>query len=429
MKTIEFNLDALKAATEIEDYVIEIRRDLHRHPEIGLQEVRTMKVVTDALVRLGIKYEIVPDGGIIGYIQGNQPGKALILRADLDALPMKEEENNLKKKKAVVSENDQAAHTCGHDGHTAMLLGAAKILVQHKDKIKGSVLLAFEQGEEMGGGIYNLCKRLHEIGGDGIWGIHLKSDLPTGKISVDPGPRMAASFVFDVVIKGKSGHGSRPDLSVAPLDCFTDFYNNLKAMRLNTLDPFKIITYSIGTINSGSAANIIPENLQFSGTARYLDYDQGSHAAKEFKRILEKTCDLHNCTYEFITEPQESDLIVYNQKDCAQLAINAVKNAIGIDALHSMPAWMASESFAFYEKYFPGVFAFVGIQNLEEGIGAEHHNVYFDLDEDALKLGVAATVQYTIDFLDCETVVNFIPDKRDINRLFIDNGFKQLINE
>ena len=111
----------------------------------------------------------------------------------------------------------------------------------------------------MGGGIYNLCKRLHEIGGDGIWGIHLKSDLPTGKISVDPGPRMAASFVFDVIIKGKSGHGSRPDLSVAPLDCFTDFYNNLKAMRLNTLDPFKIITYSIGTINSGSAANIIPK--------------------------------------------------------------------------------------------------------------------------------------------------------------------------
>ncbi|MEQ6353150.1 amidohydrolase [Lysinibacillus sp. M3] len=429
MKTIEFELDACKAAKEIEGYVIEIRRDLHIHPEIGLHEVRTMKVVTDELTKLGIDYEIVSDGGIIGYIEGNQSGKTLILRADLDALPMKEEENNLKKKKVVFSETDQAAHTCGHDGHTAMLLGAAKILTQHKDKIKGRVLIAFEQGEEMGGGIYNLCKRLHEIGGDGIWGIHLKSDLPTGKISVDPGPRMAASFVFNVLIKGKSGHGSRPDLSVAPLDCFTDFYNNLKAMRLNTLDPFKTITYSIGTIISGSASNIIPESLQFSGTVRYLDVDQGAHAAKEFKRILEKVCDLHNCTYEFIIEPKESDLIVHNQKECAQIAIDAVKKAIGTDALHSIPAWMASESFAFYEKYFPGVFAFVGIQNFEEGIGAEHHNGFFELDEDALKLGVAATVQYTIDFLNCENQFEFTPDKRDIKSLFIDNGFQQLINE
>lgn len=429
MKTIEYELDAFKAAKAIESYLIEIRRDLHRHPEIGLHEVRTMKVVTDELVKLGIDYEIVSDGGIIGYIEGHQSGKTLILRADLDALPMKEEENNLKKKKGVFSETDQAAHTCGHDGHTAMLLGTAKILTQHKDKIKGRVLLAFEQGEEMGGGIYNLCKRLHEIGGDGIWGIHLKSDLPTGKISVDPGPRMAASFVFNVLIKGKSGHGSRPDLSVAPLDCFTDFYNNLKSMRLNTLDPFKTITYSIGTIISGTAANIIPESLQFSGTVRYLDVEQGAHAAKEIKRILEKICDLHNCTYEFIIEPKESDLIVYNQKECAQIAIDAVKKAIGTDALHSIPAWMASESFAFYEKYFPGVFAFVGIQNLEEGIGAEHHNGFFDLDEDELKLGVAATVQYTIDFLNYENQFEFTPDKRAVKSLFIENGSQQLINE
>lgn len=429
MKSIETFMDPLMATTDVEDYVIQIRRDLHIHPEIGLQEVRTMKVVTDQLAKLGIEYEIIPDGGIIGYIHGDQPGKTLILRADLDALPMKEEDNNLTMKKIVVSKNDTAAHTCGHDGHTAMLLGAAKILVQHKDKIKGKVLLAFEQGEEMGGGIYNLLKRLHEIGADGIWGIHLKSDIPTGKISVDSGSRMAASFNFNVVITGKSGHGSRPDLAIAPLDCFTDFYSNLKAMRLSSLDPFKTITYSIGTIHSGSAANIIPESLQFSGTARYLDYDQGAHAANEFKRILERVCDLHQCTYEFITEPKESDLIVFNHKDCAQIAASSVEKTIGGQALHTSPAWMASESFAFYVKYFPGVFAFVGIQNLEKGTGAEHHNVFFDLDEDALKLGVAATVQYAMDFLDYEKQIIFTPDKRDVKTLFIDNGFQQLVKQ
>ncbi|MGE7840280.1 amidohydrolase [Lysinibacillus sp. NPDC093712] len=428
MKT-SYELETLKWAQEIEDYVIGIRRDLHRHPEIGLHEVRTIKVVTEELSKLGIDYEIVPNGGIIGFIDGNQAGKTLILRADLDALPMKEEDTNLKMKKIVVSNTDEAAHTCGHDGHTAMLLGAAKILSQHKDKVKGRVLLVFEQGEEMGGGIFNLLKRLCGIGADGVWGIHLKSDMPTGKISVEAGPRMAASFSFNVVIKGKSGHGSRPDLSVAPLDCFTDFYSNLKAMRLSSLDPFKTITYSIGTINSGTAINIIPESLQFSGTARYLDFEQGAHAANEFKRILEKVCELHHCTFEFITEPKECDLIVRNQKDCAQLAIAAVEGAVGVNALHSTPAWMASESFAFYEKYFPGVFAFVGIQNIDKGIGAEHHNVYFDIDEDALKLGVAATVQYTIDFLDNENQIEFTPDKRDIKSLFVENGFAQLVRQ
>lgn len=429
MTTIEFELNALKAAEEIEGYVINIRRDLHKHPEIGLQEIRTIKVVTEELTKMGIDYEIVPNGGIIGFIHGEQPGKTLILRADLDALPMKENENNLKMKKIVVSSTSQAAHTCGHDGHTAMLLGAAKILVQHKDKVKGKVLLAFEQGEEMGGGIYNLLTRLFELGADGIWGIHLKSDIPTGKISVEPGPRMAASFSFNVLLKGKSGHGSRPDLSVAPLDCFTDFYSNLKAMRINTLDPFKTITYSIGMIHSGSAVNIIPESLQFSGTARYLDDDQGSHAASEFKRILEKVCDLHRCTYEFITEPIESDLFVYNQNDCAHIASLAVEKALGVNTLYSSPAWMGSESFAFYEKYFPGVFAFVGIKNLEKGVGAEHHNDFFDLDEDALKLGVASTVQYTIDFLNNEHQIVFAADKRDVKSLFIDNGFAQLIKQ
>ncbi|MFC5592048.1 amidohydrolase [Sporosarcina soli] len=406
---VQFN-DALKSAKEVEDFVIDVRRDLHLHPEISLQEERTIKVVTEELKRMDIEVEIVPDGGIIGIIHGEQAGKSLVLRADLDALPMKEEEWNLKERKVVVSTNDGAAHTCGHDGHTAMLLGAAKILTQNKDKLKGKVILAFEQGEENGTGIYNILNRLIDIGADGIWGIHLKSDVPSGKISVDAGPRMAGAFSFHVSIIGKSGHGSRPDLSISPLDCFTDFYMNLRAMRLSALDPFKPITYSVGSISSGSAPNVIPETLQFSGTVRYLNYEQGLHAEREFKRILEKTCELHQCTYEFIKEPKAVDLFVYNQEDCASIALEAVKNSIGEDAVYQYPAWMASETFAYYQKYFPGVFAFLGIENEEKGIGAEHHNAYFDLDEDVLKLGVATTVQYTIDFLNSNQEIKFSPE-------------------
>ncbi len=401
------NTEPLLLAKKVEQYVIDIRRDLHVHPEVSMQEVRTMKVVTAELEKMGIQYETVPDGGIIGVIEGENEGKSIILRADLDALPMDEEETNLKQKKVVISQHKGAAHTCGHDGHTAMLLGAAKILTQIKDKVNGKVILAFEQGEEIGGGIQNLLQRLLEIGADGIWGIHLKSDLPSGKISVDPGPRMAAAFLFDVVLKGKSGHGSRPDLAISPLDCFTDFYQSLRAMRLNALDPFQVITYSIGQISAGGAANVIPEDLRFSGTARYLHYEQGVKAEQQFIRLLEKICDLHHCTFEFIAKPKAVDLLVYNEESCASIAEDAVKSSLGANAIMNHPAWMASEPFARYQKHFPGVFAFVGIQNEEKGTGAEHHNAHFDLDEDVLKLGVAATVQYAIDFLQNEKSINF----------------------
>lgn len=415
-------IDSLKSAEEVENYVIGLRRDLHLHPEISLHEERTIKVVMEELTKMGIVVEVVPNGGVIGIINGEQEGKSLVLRADLDALPMKEEELNLKERKIVVSRNDEAAHTCGHDGHTAMLLGAAKILSQNKDKLKGKVILAFEQGEENATGIFNILKRLIEIGADGVWGIHLKSDIPSGKISVDAGPRMAGYFTFSIRIIGKSGHGSRPDLAISPLDCFTDFYTQLKAMRLNALDPFSAVTYAIGSLSSGSVANIIPDTLEFSGTCRYLNYEQGLRAEHEFKRILEKICELHYCTYEFITEPKAVNLFVYNQEDCASVALEAVKTSIGEEAVYHYPAWMASESFAYYQKYFPGVFAFLGIENKEKGTGAEHHNAHFDLDEDVLKLGVAATVQYTIDFLNSKKEINFTPEQKGLKDLFIEFG-------
>ncbi len=412
------DMDTFALAEKVEQYVIDIRRDLHMYPEVSLQEVRTIKVVTEELDKLGIDFEIVPDGGIIGIIEGVSSGKSIILRADLDALPMDEEETNLNQKKIVVSQIKNAAHTCGHDGHTAMLLGVAKILVQNKEKLKGKVILAFEQGEENGAGIEALLARLIEIGADGVWGIHLKSDLPSGTISVDPGPRMAAAFLFDVVIKGKSGHGSRPDLATSPLDCFTDFYNNLRAMRLTSLDPFQTITYSVGSISAGAAANVIPEDLHFSGTVRYLQYNQGVRAAEEFNRLLEKTCDLHNCTFDYLTKPKAKDTLVYNNETCAEIAENAIKSTLGEEALIHYPAWMASEPFSYYQKYFPGVFAFVGIENSEKGVGAEHHNAHFDIDEDVLKLGVTATVQYALDFLNCDKKIDFNAEKRALKDLF-----------
>lgn len=419
----ESTLDLLNLAKQVEPYIVNIRRDLHKHPEISGEEDRTIKVITDELKKLNIEFEIIPNGGVLGFIKGTHPGKTLILRGDIDALPMNENKMNLKEEKLVVSSYAGAAHTCGHDGHTAMLLGAAKILAEHQGNLKGNIILAFEQGEENGRGIANLTERLLEIGADGVWGIHLLSEIPSGKISVEAGPRMASIFIFDVKIKGKGGHGSRPDLARSPIDCFTDFYQQLVSMRLNRLNPFQTITYSIGSIHAGSAANVVPDELQFNGTCRYLEYEEGVRAAVEFHRILEKTCELHDCEFEYVTKPNALDLVVYNEEECATIATEAVKKSLGADALYSYPAWMASETFSFYQKYFPGVFAFLGIKNEAKGTGADHHNPQFDLDEDVLKLGVASTVQYAIDFLNNEKEIDFTPEKRNVKDIAREAGF------
>lgn len=416
-------MNVLDRAKEVEKFVIRIRRDLHRHPEISMNEERTIGVVTTELEKMNIPYEIVPYGGVIGIIEGSDPGKTLILRADLDALPMKESPMNLNQEKIVVSENDEAAHTCGHDGHTAMLLGAAKILSNDKDAIKGRIILVFEQGEEDGKGIFRLLRRLVQIGADGIWGIHLKSDIPAGKISVDPGPRMAGVYPFHIEIKGKSGHGSRPDLAISPLDCFHTYYHHFQALTSQRLNPFQPITYSIGRMTFGDAANVIPDTLQFEGTARFLHEEQGAAIEREMKRLLDEACYLHQCTYSFVKPSRPLNLLVYNEETCADIAEEAITNALGQDTIFNYPAWMASEPFALYQKYFPGIFAFVGIQNEGKGTGAEHHNVHFDIDEDVLKLGVTATVQYTINFLLDPRDIPYKKETQTVETLFNDLGF------
>lgn len=416
--------NSLKYAEVVEDYVIGIRRDLHEHPEVSGEEDRTIRLVTSELEGMGLSSEVIHNGGVLSIIEGKNPGKTLVLRADMDALPMTENNNNLKGEKTVVSKNDEAAHMCGHDGHTAMLLGAAKILSENKDRLNGRIILAFEQGEENGRGIVGILSRILEIGADGVWGIHLKSDIPSGKISVDPGPRMAGAFMFDVRIDGSGGHGSRPDLASTPVDVFTDFYNHLKSSRMNSLDPFKAITFSIGSVNGGSNHNVIPESLNFKGTYRFLHYDQGVKAEKEFKDKLDKIAALHDCTYEYIIPPKAMNLSVYNQEDCAAIASEAVKNSIGGECLYHYPAWMASEPFALYQKYLPGVFAFLGIENEEKGTGADHHNSKFDIDEDVLKLGVASTVQYALYFLDIDKEISFKPEETEVKTFAKTAGFQ-----
>lgn len=383
-----------------------------------MEEDKTIVFIMQQLSNMNIPYEVVQNGGIIATITGSLPGKKLILRADIDALPVQESATNLLKEKIVVSKVDGVSHTCGHDAHCAMLLGVAKILSELKGKLHGTVILVFEQGEEIGGGIRALLERLVEIGADGVWGIHLKNDLPSGKISVEQGPRMSAPMPFAVEIIGKSGHGSRPDLANSPVDCFVDFHQRFCALHMKALHPYKPVTYSVGELHAGTASNVIPDTLQFKGTIRFLHMDQGLKVERLFKELLTNTCKMHQCSFHYLMEPFAKSLFVYNNKQCSEIAERAVEKALGRQAIGKIEPWMASESFSAYQAYFPGVFAFLGIQNEEKGTGAEHHNSYFDVDEDVLKLGVATTLQYVFDFLAYKETIPFTVKVKHIDDLF-----------
>ena len=245
------NVKSLVWAKEPE--LIALRRFFHQHPEIGGQELATSQKIDQELTAAGIWHQPVPGGGMVAVIQGAGEGRTLLLRTDIDALPMEESPTNLKQQKAVCSQNLGAAHTCGHDGHMAMLLEAAKLLQEHRGEFLGRVVLAFESAEETGNGILPLMDELMKLGRiDGSWGIHLLAELPVGKISVDPGPRTSTPIHFGVKIIGKGGHASRPDQCVNPLDVFTDIYQGTNHLLAVEASPFYPVKHGIGVINYGT---------------------------------------------------------------------------------------------------------------------------------------------------------------------------------
>ncbi len=366
----------------------------HENPEVGGKEENTVKVVMDELKKMGIECEH-RKGGVIGWINKGKPGKKVALRADVDALPMAESPDNLQGARRYCSQVADAMHACGHDGHTAMLLTGAKIMVENADDIDGEVVLLFEQGEEMGYGVDGIAHMVLDEKPDAIWGIHLYAGMPSGKISVDAGPRMAAGIFFEIEITGQGGHGSRPDLSQSPIDCLVDVYNNMNAMKMTHLDPFKATTFSVGKIHGGSAPNIIPESISFAGSFRVTDTEESKKAVNRTVDILKHCCALHHCTYEIKSGLKPSGMVVMNHPGLAKAAEEAIRQEMGDEYIQSVPPWMASESMSKYLKYAPGVFAFVGIANEEKGTGAAHHNPHFEVDEEVLPLGVMATLAYT----------------------------------
>jgi len=378
------------------------RRYLHEHPELSGQETETIAYITGILEELGLSIHVIPNGGVIGVLNEKTEGACVLLRADCDALPVQEGEKNIVERRSCVSKNPGVMHACGHDAHMAMLLGAARALTAMKDEVPGCVLFVFERGEEKGGKgfLENLLPYIQERFNVGAcYGAHVRWDIPAGKIAVMDGAVMAGAFGFDVVIHGKGGHGSRPDLAISPIDCFCAIHQQAAALRMRVVEPDQVLTYSLGMVSAGEQGNTIPESLRFAGTVRTFDTKgSGERFALELRRIIDNTCASHGCTAEYVHFSKP----LYETSNHAQLAARtrqAIVRNVGMLSLASCTPWMASESFSAYLKLWPGVLAFVGIRNEKTGCGANHHTPQFDLDESAMRNGAAAACAFALDFL------------------------------
>lgn len=377
-----------------QEYMVRRRREFHRHPELSAQEFHTREVLVREIEAMGVPYTLLPGTGIIAVIEGGKPGKHRAIRADIDALPVKEETCNLAGPKACVSEIPGKCHACGHDAHMAMLLGTMKVLTQLKDEIEGTVYCCFEEGEEENSGIGAMLDGLAKYPVEECFALHVYYALDAGKVNIVPGPRMAGTVGIGFYVNGKSGHGSRPDQAANPIVPAAHIITQIDSAFVNQIDAEQTVTLGLCVFQAGEATNVIPDRAYIGGTARYFSKAEGEKALKLINLIAENTAVCHKCTVEFAARNKISLLPVVNDEGVALRVQNAVKEICGEDAVADCDRWYASECYSEYLEKYPGALGFLGIRNAELGSGAAHHNGKFDIDESALALGVCSEVGF-----------------------------------
>lgn len=377
---------------ENKDYVINLRRYFHENPELSWEEVNTSKRIQKELDEMGIPYEIVKDIGVIGHIKGKGEGKRLGIRADIDALPVKEETGL-----SFASKNEGVMHACGHDAHISILLGAAKILNELKDEFKGEILIIFQPAEEYiqdSGAKY--LSQVPEIKSlDRIIGLHIWGDIESGSASLKEGPIMASADTFDIYIKGISGHGASPNKSIDPIVAGSMVVNALQTIVSRENDPLEPQVISVTAFNSGNSKNVIPENAHLEGTTRSFNNDLRSKYKSEMQRVLEGVAITTRA--EIKLDYHDGTPATVNEKESTEMGIEVAKEVFKDGFIEDYPQLMGGEDFAKYLLNIPGCFLLLGGAGKKGKIA--QHNEKFDIDEDALKLGVEYFVKYAIKYL------------------------------
>lgn len=381
-----------KQSKEYEDYIVNLRRDFHINPELSFKEVRTSQVVCNELDKMGIPYVKLDNNCIVGKIKGASKGKKIAIRADMDALPIVEENE-----KSYVSKNVGVMHACGHDGHTAMLLGAAKMLADVKEELKGEVFLCFQSAEEVGGGAREILGYLDEQGGvDEVISAHLWADIPSGSISIVEGPRMAAGSSFTIEVIGRGGHASRPDLSIDPIKPAANILLAVSSIPTNRYKTIEPLVVHVGKIEAGTMGNIFPQKATILGGIRSFSKEGENQARFFIKEIAENCAKMYGATAEVYFK--DGVPVVYNNEESVGRAEKIVKK-LGTFKMDSFEQICASENYGFFLEKYKGFMAFIGVKNEEKGIIYAQHHPKFDIDEDVLSKGSEFFSQYAYDFL------------------------------
>ncbi|GEK89193.1 amidohydrolase [Alkalibacterium putridalgicola] len=380
------------------DELIELRRDFHRHPELGTKEFRTSEIVEKYLNDLGIPTQRMFNTGVVGLIEGPKPGKTILLRGDMDALPVTEETNLPFK-----SENPGVMHACGHDGHTSMLMIAAKVLKNHQSELTGNVKLVFQPNEEEEGAKFMVEEGVLENPKvDAAFGVHLWSQVESGKIGIQSGPVMAEMFIFKLILKGRGGHTSAPHEAKDPVPCAANIITSaqtLQTREISVLDPTVI---AFGKVVSDGSYNALANTVTMEGTLRYLydgDDDTPQHPRKRFRRLIDGICAAHDIDYDIEIVPS-SYSVINDEESVAFLKERVLPNFTTADQIQPYFC-LAGEDFSEFinRNNVPGAFVFIGTGDESKGTTYPHHAPNFDIDEDTLITGVKFHVHSALEFL------------------------------
>jgi amidohydrolase len=372
--------------------VIALRRDLHRHPELGFEEHRTAAIVAERLHDLG--YEVhtgIATTGVVGVLKGTTPGKTIMLRADMDALPI-DEENATEYR----STHAQTMHACGHDGHVAILLGAAELIAERRSELAGTVCLVFQPAEEGKGGGAEMVRQgvLERFGIERAYGLHLSSSHPVGQLGFRAGPIYASSDSLEITIEGRGGHGAAPHLSIDPIYLASEFVVSVQQIVSRQIDPIEPAVVTIGAIHGGTTHNVIPSRVTLLGTVRAFNADVRAQMAGRIERILKGICDGVGATYAFSYLWRYP--VTSNDAEQTRYVKALAQATVGPAAVIDVPQVMGAEDFSFFAEKVPACFYTLGASSGPDS-SWPHHHARFDIDEAALANGVRMMTAIALD--------------------------------
>ena len=380
------------------------RRQIHQHPELGFAETLTAQFIHEKLTQWGIPHETgIAQTGVVALVRGDRPGPVLAIRADMDALPI-HEENDLDYK----SQHPGKMHACGHDGHVAIALGTAYYLNTHRQTFSGTVKFIFQPAEEGPGGAKPMIEAgvLQNPDVDALIGLHLWQQLPIGTLGVREGALMAAVETFDCTIFGRGGHGAIPQQTVDSIIITAQIITALQTIVARNLDPIDSAVVTVGTFHAGTACNVIADTAKISGTVRYFNLQYADYFDRRIEQMISGVCTMHGATYQLnyrklyppvINDSTMTALVRSCAEDWAQTGVQALQSST---PSASQPAnvtphcqTMGGEDISYFLNAVPGCYFFVGSSNADKGLTFPHHHPQFNIDETALAIGMEVLVR------------------------------------